>query len=507
MAPIQRRTLLRGSAAATAATLAGGPALAQPAAPPAVPDAGSPSAKAPAAPPPGAAPKGPPAEPVTHILARYAATAPVEQIPPPVRHEAARTLLNWVGVAVGGSREGAPGRAVKALMPFSGPAQASLFGRTERMDVLHAALVNGISSHVLDFDDTHLKTIIHPAGPVASALTAWSQHRPVAGLDFMNALVLGCEIELRLGNAVYPEHYAKGWHITGTTGVFGAVAATGRLLGLDEGHMAWAIGLAASQPVGLKVQFGSDTKSFHPGRAAQNGMVSALLAQAGYTASEVAIEGFDGWGQAMSTRHDWSEVTEGLGTRYEVALNTYKPFAAGIVSHPAIDAAIQLRDADAIRPEDIAAVDLKVHPLVLNLMGKTDPKAGLEGKFSIYHAVAVALVTGRGGEKAFTDEAVTDPRVVAVRKAVTAEVDPAIRADQVDMTVTLKDGRVLHKFIEHAVGSQANPMTDAQLEGKFTDLCEGILPPDRVKRLIDLCWGVWDLPDVGEIGRAGAAVA
>ena len=180
---------------------------------------------------------------------------------------------------------------------------------------------------------------------MASALTAWAQYRPVSGADFMNALVLGCEIECRMGNAVYPEHYAKGWHITGTTGVFGAAAAMGRVLGLDEQHMTWAIGLAASQPVGLKVQFGSDTKSFHPGRAAQNGMVSALLAQQGFTASEVAIEGFDGWGQAMSTRHDWAEVTEGLGTRYEIALNTYKPFAAGIVSHPAIDAAIQLRDA------------------------------------------------------------------------------------------------------------------------------------------------------------------
>ncbi len=494
MALIERRTLLRSSVAGVAAAFAGGTALAQ-----------GTDGKAPAAPPPGAAPKGPPAEPVTHILARYAATAPVDQIPPAVRHEAARTLLNWVGVAVGGSRQGAPDHAAKALAPFSGPPQAGLFGRPERFDVMNAALVNGISSHVLDFDDTHLKTIIHPAGPVASALTAWAQYRPVSGAAFMNALVIGCEAELRLGNAVYPEHYAKGWHITGTTGVFGAATALGRLLDLDERHMAWAIGIAASQPVGLKVQFGSDTKSFHPGRAAQNGMTAALLAQQGFTASEVALEGFDGWGQAMSTRHDWSEVTEGLGTRYEIALNTYKPFAAGIVSHPAIDAAIQLRDTARIAPDAIAKVDLKVHPLVLNLMGKTDPRAGLEGKFSIYHAVAVALVTGRGGEKAFTDAAVNDPTVVAVRKTITAEIDPVIKPDQVDMTVTLKDGRVLHRFIDHAVGSQSNPMSDRQLEDKFTDLCDGILPPDQMKRLIGLCWGVWDLKDAGDIGRAGTS--
>ena len=444
--------------------------------------------------------------PVTHIIAKYAATAQVDEVPDTVRKEASRTLLNWVGCAVGGSRQGAPSHAVAALKPFSGPAQASLFGRTERLDALHAALVNGISSHVLDYDDTHLKTIIHPAGPVASALTAFAEYQPISGVDFMNALVIGCEIECRIGNSVFPEHYAMGWHITGTTGVFGSAAAIGRVLKLNEQQMAWAIGLAASQPVGLKVQFGSDTKAFHPGRAAQNGMLAALLAQQGYTAAENAIEGFDGWGQAMSTRHNWAEIIEGLGTRYELALNTYKPFACGIVAHPSIDAAIQLRTEGELSPAQIKSVDLKVHPLVLNLMGKTEPHTGLEGKFSIYHATAVALVTGRAGEQAFTDQAVNDPTIMAVRNKVTATVDPAIKSDQVDMTITLTDGRTLHKFIEHAVGSQDHPMSDAQLEEKFTGLSENILSPARSRSLMDLCWGGWGLDDAGKIGRAGAAV-
>jgi MmgE/PrpD N-terminal domain len=255
MTSIERRGLLRTSATALAAALAANPVLAQPAAS---------ETKSPAAPPPGAAPKGPPPVPVTHILARYAATAPIEQIPDAVRKEATRTLLNWVGCAVGGSQEGAPRHAVAALQPFSGPAQASLFGRKERLDVPRAALVNGISSHVLDYDDTHLKTIIHPAGPVASEVLAWAEYRPVSGAELMNALVLGCEIECRMGNAVFPEHYAMGWHITGSTGVFGAAAAIGRLLRLDEQHMAWALGLAASQPVGLKVQFGWTRKASTP---------------------------------------------------------------------------------------------------------------------------------------------------------------------------------------------------------------------------------------------------
>ena len=494
-----RRQLLVASGTALLTGLAASTSRAQPAAAAAGIPASAP------APTLSAAPKGPAASPVTHILARYAATATVDQIPAAVRKEATRTLLNWVGCAVGGSQQNAPTHAVAALKPFSGPPQASLFGRKERLDAMQAALVNGISSHVLDYDDTHLKTIIHPAGPVASALTAFAEYRPVSGADFMNALVLGCEIECRMGNAVYPEHYAMGWHITGTTGVFGAAAAIGRLLKLDEKRMAWALGNAASQPVGLKVQFGSDTKSFHPGKAAQNGMLSALLAEQGFTASEVAIEGFDGWGQAMSTRHDWTQVTGGLGERYELALNTYKPFACGIVAHPAIDAAIQLRAAHALKPEQIASVELKAHPLVLNLMGKTEPRTGLEGKFSVYHAVAVALVTGRGGDQAFRDSAVNDPTVLAVRNKVTVSVDNAIKPDQVDMTVTLTDGRKLHQFIEHAVGSQDHPMSDAQLEDKFTGLTDGILAPERSRKLMALCWKAWDLADAGDIGRAAAA--
>ena len=496
MKRLDRRQLFRHSASALAVGLTASPVLAQ------APKSGDPASTAA---PGAAAAKEPPPAPVTRQLARSAASAPVQQIPEAVRQEATRTLLNWVGCAVGGSQQQAPSRAVAALRPFSGPPQAGLFGRRERFDALQAALINGISSHVLDYDDTHLKTIIHPAGPVASALTALAEYRPISGQDFMHALVLGCEVECRMGNSVFPEHYAKGWHITGTTGMFGAAAAVGRLLGLDEDRMMNALGLAASQPVGLKVQFGTDTKSFHPGKAAQNGLLAALLAEQGFTASQVAIEGFDGWGQAMSTRHNWAEVTEGLGQRYEMALNTYKPFACGIVAHPAIDAAIQLRNTHALRPEQIQSVLLKVHPLVLNLMGKTTPGTGLEGKFSVYHAVAVALVTGRGGDQAFRDAAVRNPTVLALRQKVSAEVDPAIQADQVDMTLHLVDGRQLHLFIEHAVGSQLHPMSNAQLEDKFKGLTEDLLPAAQSQQLLELCWQAWSLKDAGDILRLGAA--
>jgi 2-methylcitrate dehydratase PrpD len=438
---------------------------------------------------------------VTRILASYVVNAKYEDLPASVRKEGARTLLNWVGVAVGGSRHDAVLSAISALSPFSGPAQAGILGRRERFDIMNAAFINGISSHIFDFDDTHLKTIIHPAGPVVSAILALSEYRPVSGRDFLNALLLGVETELRIGNAVSPEHYERGWHITGTVGVFGSAAASGRLLGLTEQQMVWALGLAASQPVGLRESFGSMNKSFNPGRAALNGLTAAVLASKNFTSSDQMIEAKAGWANTISTKQDYGEITDGLGQRYEAALNTYKPFACGIVLHPAIDAAIQLRKENKLTPDQIDHIDLRVNPLVLVLTGKKTPQEGLEGKFSVYHAVAVALVEGAAGEKQFSDRAVRDPVVRALRGKVNPVVDAQVMPEQVNVAITLKDGRTLHKFIEHAVGSVEAPMSDSALEAKFTDLADGILPPAQIRRLLDTCWTVEKLPSAGAIAK------
>ncbi|KAB1077412.1 MmgE/PrpD family protein [Methylobacterium soli] len=459
-----------------------------------------------------AAPEGPggtgpaaaaPAADVTRTLARYLVGARFADLPEAVRREGTRTFLNWVGVAIGGSHHATLDVAVSALAPFSGPPQAGLFGRPERFDIMNAAFLNGVSSHIFDYDDTHLKTVIHPAGPVASAILAYAEMHPVSGADFLNALVLGVETECRIGNAVYPNHYDVGWHITGTAGVFGAAAASGKLMGLDEQQMVWALGLAASQPVGLRESFGSMNKSFNPGRAAANGLFAAILASKNYTSSDGMIEARRGWANTVSTKQDYREITEGLGTRYEAALNTYKPFACGIVMHPAIDAAVQLRDENHLTPDEIERVSLKVHPLVLELTGKTAPRTGLEGKFSISHAVAVALVEGAGGEKQFSDRAVRDPVITALRGRVAPVVDGAIKPEQVDLTITLKDGRTLNRFIAHAIGSVERPMSDAALARKFTDLAEGILPDPQIRRVLDLCWRIETLPNAGDVARAG----
>jgi 2-methylcitrate dehydratase PrpD len=441
---------------------------------------------------------------VTRKLALWVVGSRPEAVPAAVRKEAVRTLLNWIGCALGGSHTETVNMALAAMQPFSGPAQATVLGRAEKLDILNASLVNGISSHALDFDDTHLKTVIHPAGPVASAILALAEYRPVSGRDFLNALILGVEVECRIGNAVYPEHYDMGWHITGTAGVFGAAAASGRLLGLNEQQMVWALGLAATQPVGLKEMFATMTTNFHTGRAAQNGLTAALLAQRGFTSANQPIEGKAGWANAISTRHDFNEITERLGETYEISLNSYKPFATGIVSHPVIDGCLRLRERSNLTAAQVDRVDLSVHPLALELNGRKTPATGLESKFSVYHAAAVAITDGMAGERQFSDAKVRDAAITALRDRASATADPKLAQDQARVAIVLKDGRRVEVFVEHAVGSAANPMSDAALEAKFFDLADGVLPATQSRELIDLCRRVETLSSAAGIAASCA---
>ena len=439
---------------------------------------------------------------VTRTLARFLTESRVDSVPVTVRREAKRALLNFVGCAIGACRHETVQRALAALGEFSGPPQASVLGRDERLDVLHAALVNGMSSHVFDFDDTHLDTAIHPSAPVAAALLALAEHRPVSGAQFLHAFILGVEAECRIGRAVYPSHYDVGWHITATAGVFGAAAACGHLLRLDEQRMTWALGIAATQASGLREMFGTMCKPFHPGRAAHNGLTAALLAAQGFTSSEQALEARRGFTHVTATERDLAAVTRSLGDTWEIVRNTYKPFACGVVMHPAIEACIHLRAAHAIGPEAIEWIHLQVHPLVSELTGRKSPRTGLESKFSVYHGCAVAIVHGAAGEAEFSDASVLDPGIVALRGRVQTEVDRSLGEDQVRIAIGLRDGRVLEHFVEHVTGSIARPLSDADLEAKFRGLVAPHLAAAQTDALLALLRGVEALADAGAIARA-----
>jgi 2-methylcitrate dehydratase PrpD len=416
-----------------------------------------------------------------------------------VDHEAHRTLLNWLGCAVGAAHHEAPSAALAAVQLLQPAPQATLLGRAERVDMASAALINGISSHTFDFDDTHLKTVIHPAGPVASAVLALAEgmagQRAMSGRQIMDALVLGIDVACRVGNAMYPEHYDRGWHITGSTGMLGSAAACARLLGLDAHKTAMALGIAASQPIGVREQFGSMTKPFHPGGAARAGLMSALMASRGFTASPKALEAPRGMMQTVSIKNDWNEISHELGQRFEISFNTYKPFACGIVIHPAIDACTQLK-AQGVQANDIERIELKVHSLVLELTGKKEPADGLQAKFSVYHGCAAGLIFGRAAEEEYADAIVNRADMVALRRKVVATVDSSISESSVDATAVLKDGRRIHVVVKNAIGSLENPLTDAMLEAKFHGMCDAVLGATRCSALIDAAWGLGAAADV-----------
>jgi 2-methylcitrate dehydratase PrpD len=432
------------------------------------------------------------APPITQILAQFVATHPgylQGGWNAAVDHEAHRTFMNWLGCAVGASHHEAADAALAAVAMLQPAAQATLPGRSEKVDMASAALINGITSHTFDFDDTHLKTIIHPAGPVASALLALAEHTGASGRAMLDALVIGIDVSCRVGNAMYPDHYDRGWHITGSTGTLGAAAACARLLGLSAQQTAMALGIAASQPVGMREQFGSMTKPFHPGAAARAGLMSALLASKGFSASAKALEAPRGMMQTVSTKNDWSEITHELGQRFEISFNSYKPFACGIVIHPSIDACAQLR-AQGVTPQQVERIELRVHSLVLELTGKKEPADGLQAKFSVYHGCAAGLTFGHAAEEEFADEVVNRADMVALRRKVVATVDDSIDEASADVTAVLTDGRRVHVFVEHAIGSLQNPMSDAQLEAKFHGLSDSVLGGAKTTELIAACWAV-----------------
>ncbi len=435
------------------------------------------------------------APPITSILAKFASTHPSRGWSDAVEHEAYRTFYNWLGCAIGAAHHEAAEAALAAVQMLEPAAQASILGRSEKVDMGSAALLNGITSHTFDFDDTHLKTIIHPAGPVASAVLALAEHQGIAGRVVIDALVLGIDVACRIGNTMYPDHYDRGWHITGSTGMLGAAAGCARVLGLNEQQTAMALGIAASQAVGLREQFGTMTKPFHPGGAARAGLMSALMASKGFTSSPRAIEAPRGFVQVASDKRAWHEVTDELGERFEISFNTYKPFACGIVIHPSIDACVQLRDK-GITPDQVERIELRVHSLVLELTGKKTPQDGLQGKFSVFHGCAVGLIYGKAGEDEFADAVVTDPRVVALRDKVQATVDDSIHEASVRVTAVLKDGRSIEVRVDHAIGSLENPLSDSQLEGKFTSLVEPVLGVAKAKDITASCWSLATLADV-----------
>ncbi|KAL1586633.1 hypothetical protein WHR41_04694 [Cladosporium halotolerans] len=448
----------------------------------------------------------------TLALAHWATDLTPSSLPAPILQAALRSLYNYTGCAIAGSNHPTTLKAHTALAPFSPNSSPShLLGQpSSTVSAPLAALLNGIASHVHDYDDTHLATIIHPTGPVASALLSYATHtspsQPISGADLLTVLAAGIEAACKLGLAVWPTHYSTGWHITSTTGSIGAAVAVGKLMKLPARQLAHAIGLAATQVTGLREMFGSDCKSLHVGRAAESGFMAAVLAQEGFTSSTEALEAKRGWcrvvvgggeeGERAVER--LGELVGELGREWEVEKNAFKPFPCGIVCHAAIDGCVQLHE-DGVEVGEIERVEARVHPLVMELTAKKEPKDGLEAKFSVFHGAAVGLLFGKAGPAEYADEVVRNAEVVEVREKIEAKADEGIAADEAHLKVHLAGGRVVVKHVQHAVGSLDRPMTDEQLEWKFVDQVGLVLGEAKAKKISDLAWGIADSPDVAAV--------
>lgn len=422
---------------------------------------------------------------LTDELAVRLADLAAGELPSAAIRAGGRSLLNVLGTAVAGSRHESVDIVLALAREHGGVGVSIIPGRAETADPVLAAEAAGLAAHVDDFDDTDLETVIHPASATMATALSLGVPRAISGARLLAAVTLGCEAQIRIGRAMSPEHYDEGWHITGTCGVLGCAVAAAVVLGLDAGRLREALAIAADQPVGHREALGTYVKPFHPGKAAANGVLAGLLAEQGVIGPAEALEGPGAYFDAMSPRSDPARVLDGLGERWLVQDNAFKPYPCGIVAHPGIDAAVSL--APRVDAGRIAEVELHCHPLVAELMGAMDPQHGLQARFSAIHGVAAGLADGSVGLPQYEDARVRSEDLIRLRGIGRLVVSEDCARDAATVRVRTESGEVLSEHVAHARGSLARPLTDEELHEKVRGLVEPVLPgaTERLVKAVD----------------------
>jgi 2-methylcitrate dehydratase PrpD len=422
---------------------------------------------------------------------------------------ARRAILDTLGVMLAGSAEPTALRARAAFAHRRGSGEATIVGTPLRGSVEDAALVNGTAAHALDYDDLSASLSGHPSVPVLPAALAVAEREHASGAALLAAFVAGVEVETKLGRAMNPGLYEVGWHATSTLGVFGAAAATARLLGLPTERIAGALAIAASMASGIKANFGTDCKPLHVGHAARCGAEAALLAAAGFSGNPWALEHGDGFGSAYGAggKPTWEAATASLGAPHDLVQPGIgvKRFPACATTHQALDAVLELIEGHAIQAKDVQAVDCGVYYLAPHQLIYDRAETGLQGKFSMPYCVAVLLLDRTVGLAQFTDERVRRPDVQALMPKVRMFVHPEQTTRDClpkrfsEVTITLTDDRRLVRRVEHAKGQPQNPLADAELETKFRDCAARVLANDRLDPLLATVRELEALPDVSAL--------
>lgn len=416
------------------------------------------------------------------------------QIPDAARAVAATAYFDTIGVMLAGTLEPSA-RAVRDAARFEGgEPRCRIIGTSDVTSASWAALANGTAAHALDYDDMCFVSLAHPSAPLVAVALAAGELAHSSGSALLDAWVVGFEIEGVLGRAMNPRHYTQGWHCTSTLGTIGSAAAAARLLGLSCDQTVHCLAIAASEASGLKENFGTDTKPLHAGLAARNGVVAALLARSGINASTRAIDGPGGFLKAMgSERAELGDELRTLGERWEtietgVTVKLY-PSCAG--THPAIDAILDLRREHAFTADEVESIAVGVDAVTPTILTYPRPVTGLEGKFSMHHCVAAAVLNGRIGLETFDDAFVNDARVVELRSRIDMTVDNTLNSNAPALTqsrvaVRLRDGRVLAAYADGARGYPARPATAAELGEKFRACAARVMDEGRIHTAIEV---------------------
>ena len=433
-------------------------------------------------------------------LAEFITSVELSSVEPTIQHEAKRTLVNLLAVSLSASQHNTASSLFDLIAEEGGNPRASIISQKSKVNIYQAAFANGYLAHLQDFDDTHFPTVLHPSAPVWPAVIAVGQALNSSGAAVLEAGIIGLEIACRAAMSVHPWHYDMGWHITGTAGVFGAAAGAAKLLGLSETETIQALGLAGTQSAGIRETFGTAGKPMHAGHAAASGANSALLIKKGFSGPTTIFSGRRGWWAVYSPDgHNSQKLTERLGEDWELLNNGLKPYANGVVSHPIQDAIIKLREENQLSPEHVKSIDLKVNPLVFELMDRPTPMTGLDGKFSFQHCAAAALVDGAGTDAQFTDERVLDEEIANIRNLVTASINTEYEEDRAEATVTTKQGRIHTVEVKHAKGSPSNPLSDIDLEQKYQQLTEMRVGSSRSQKLYISVMALDTISDINEV--------
>src|SRR5713101_8228003 len=425
---------------------------------------------------------------LTDYVGKFVVSTICEDIPAEVIELGKKSILDGLGLALAGSRAetGTICREYLQELTVCG-GQAIVIGSGIKTSSRFAALVNGVSIHADDFDDTQLSAakdrvyglLVHPTVPVLPAVLALSERRKISGKELMLSYHVGVEVECKIAEAISPRHYQDGFHSTGTCGALGSAAACAKLLRFDQSKTLNAFGLAASQSGGLRENFGTMTKPFQAGHAAESGLVSAELVALGWTAAEQILEADRGFFHASGGSYDTSAIMDRLGKPWTFASPgvSLKPYPSGSLTHPAMTELARLIEANKIQAAHVEKVDIGANHNMTTTLLHHQPKTGLEAKFSMEFCLAILLLEGKAGLGQFSDKVVLRPDVQEMIRRVNFYVDSEAESAGYDkmtsiLKIHLKNGAVIAGRADFGKGSPANPMSFDEAATKFRGCAE-----------------------------------